>query len=127
MDPSSTHFLKRNSFAFFQSLSLGPDDGTPYSDQISLVPITTSVLNVRGCQKLEILSKSFNNLPNLSNVSFSDVHTVILHSRVYEARVGNGQSKPISSFEMENVSLTSDQSSFSNIQCFLKRVINQNH
>ena len=84
-------------------LSLGPEDGTPSNNQIALAPSSTAVLKVKGCRQVEILSKTFNALPSLQNVSLQDIHTVTLHSRLYEARVGNGQSATLSNFDIENV------------------------
>ena len=83
-------------------MSLGPEDS---SDQVALVPSSAAVLQISGCRQLEILSKSLNTLTNLQNVTIKDVHSVILHSRLHEARVGNGQSSSINNFEIENVSL----------------------
>ena len=85
---------------FFQVISLGPADGNGHQ----IVPSSTVQLNLTGCHQVEILPKTLNSIPTLQNVTVKDVHTVILQSRLYEARVGNGQFATLSNFELENVS-----------------------
>jgi len=86
-----------------QELILGPEDGTPSNSQIRFAPPNTISLTITGCQQLEILSKTFNALPKLQNITVKDVRKAILQSRLYEAHAGNGQSATISNFEIENV------------------------
>lgn len=86
-----------------QELILGPEDGTPSNSQIGFAPPNTISLTITGCQQLEVLSKTFNAIPMLQNITVKDVQKVILQSRLYEARAGNGQSATISNFEIENV------------------------
>jgi len=85
-----------------QELILGPEDGTSNS-QIRFAPPNTISLTITGCQQLEVLSKTFNALPKLQNITVKDVQKAILQSRLYEAHAGNGQSATISNFEIANV------------------------
>ena len=43
-------------------------------------------------------------MPMLQNVTFQSFKTLDLHTRLYEARVGNGQAATIGNFEIEDVS-----------------------
>ena len=71
---------------------------------MAVAPETTVQLKITGCHQVETLSKTINAMPMLQNVSFLDVKTLILHSRLYEARVGNGgPGVTINNFEIENV------------------------
>jgi hypothetical protein len=98
------HGLKIKHFKFFfQVISLGPSDAV-LDHQLAVVPDATVQLRISGCRQVEMLSKSINAIPTLQNITFSNIQSVILHSRLYEARSGNGQSATISNFDIENVS-----------------------
>ena len=53
---------------------------------------------------MEILTKTFNSMVEIQNVTLRDMEKVILHSRLYESRVGNGDSMTINNIDIENVS-----------------------
>ena len=42
-------------------------------------------------------------MPNIQNIMLSGLETLILHSRLYEDRVGNGQKAQIKNFDIESV------------------------
>ena len=94
-------FININILFYFQAISLGPADA---SGQVAVAPDTTVQLSIIGCERVEILSKTFNAMPMLQNVTFQSFKTLDLHTRLYEARVGNGQAATIGNFEIEDVS-----------------------
>ena len=85
----------------FQTLLLGPSDA---QEQVAVAPDSTAQLTISGCQQLEILTKTFNSIASIQNVTLRDMEKMILHSRLYESRVGNGDSMTINNFDVENVS-----------------------
>ena len=89
----------------FQTLLLGPSDA---QEQVAVAPDSTAQLTISGCQQLEILTKTFNSMASIQNVTLRDMEKVILHSRLYESRVGNGDSMTINNFDVENVSYNLD-------------------
>jgi hypothetical protein len=60
-------------------------------------------INIIDCQQLEILTKTFNSMVSIQNVTLRDMEKVILHSRLYESRVGNGDSMTINNIDIENI------------------------
>ncbi len=88
-----------------QILRIGPEDaaGSDAGD-LALAPDSAVQMNISGCAQVELLSKTFNSVPTLSHLKLSDLRSLVLHSRLYEARAGNGQSSTLKTFTIENVS-----------------------
>ena len=86
-----------------QTLLLGPSDAQEQVAVAQNSPIVAQ-LTISGCQQLEILTKTFNSMVSIQNVTLRDMEKVILHSRLYESRVGNGDSMTINNIDIENVS-----------------------
>ena len=87
-----------------QEISWGPEDGVP-SNNVALAPDSTVSLSFQNCQKVEILTQTFNSVPLLQNVSIQNIEEFTIHSRIYESRIGSGQSATISNFKIVNVSV----------------------
>ena len=87
-----------------QEITWGPEDGVP-SNSVALAPDSTVSLSFQNCQKVEILTQTFNSVPLLQNVSIQNIEEFTIHSRIYESRIGSGQSATISNFKIVNVSL----------------------
>jgi len=85
-----------------QEISWGPEDGVP-SNNVALAPDSTVSLSFQNCQKVEILTQTFNSVPLLQNVSIQNIEEFTIHSRIYESRIGSGQSATISNFKIVNV------------------------
>lgn len=91
--------LNHSFLLLLQDIKLGhPELG------LTAPPNNTVELKFQGCHSLEISSRFLNLLPVIQNISIEGSEKLVMKSRIYESRLGTGQTAHIKNFEISDVS-----------------------